>query len=78
MPSYFLIFLSCFGFLTSFLRTLFPLLMTNSFWLYLPAARTRARKPSADSVPFADDRICNGLGSHAADPIFLAAALPAR
>src|SRR5688500_6341861 len=34
--AYFLTFLSCFGFLTSFLRTLFPLLITDSFWLCRP------------------------------------------
>jgi hypothetical protein len=50
-PGYFLMFfLSCFGFLTSFLRTLFPFPITNSF-LTLSADNTgsRARKRSADS-----------------------------
>src|SRR3954454_528308 len=60
--SYFLIFfLSCFGFLTSFLRTLFPLLMTNSFWLCLPAARTHG--PASlrlTRMHTADDRTASG------------------
>src|SRR5207244_2520087 len=78
--TYFLIFfLSCFGFLTSFLRTLFPLPMSNSFGLCLPPERTHWPATLRQTRSYTtEDRICQRRGSHAGLPGAVAAARPAR